>query len=73
MGFKFDENTQPNYSYIIKNTLHSRLKFQKHKLLNLLENFDSKLTEWENMKLNGYDRIWNCGNKKFVWLNMEKT
>jgi len=27
-----------------------------------LTSFDEKLTEWENMQLNGYDRIWDCGN-----------
>ena len=22
---------------------------------------------WENMKNNGYDRIWDCGNLKYEW------
>jgi hypothetical protein len=26
-----------------------------------LEVFDPSLTEWQNMQLNGYDRIWDCG------------
>ena len=52
--------TQPNYFYMDKKYLqrYSRLKFQKHKLLNKYNN----LTEWENMQLTGYDRIWDCGN-----------
>ena len=43
------------------------MAFQKHKLKNLLSVFDSNLTEWENMKNNGFDRIWDCGNGKWVW------
>lgn len=66
-GFTFVGYTQPNYYYIDNNYIfrYNRIRFQKHKLENLLENFDSKLTEWENMKLNKYDRIWDCGNYKF--------
>lgn len=66
-GFKFLYNTDPNYWYIskdYKSRMH-RYGFQKHKLNNILENFDPKLTEFENMKNNGYGRIWDCGNKKF--------
>jgi hypothetical protein len=29
--------------------------------------FNPNLTEWENMKNNGYDRIWDCGNFKYEW------
>ena len=31
--------------------------------------FDPHLTEWQNMQLNGYDRIWDCGHYKFEWIN----
>jgi len=27
-----------------------------------LKTFDENKTEWENMKNNKYDRIWDCGN-----------
>ena len=30
------------------------------------ERYDPKLTEYENMLNFGYDRIWDCGNYKFV-------
>lgn len=33
----------------------------------MLENFDHKQTEVQNMVNNGYDRIWDCGNKVFVF------
>lgn len=47
--------------------LESRIKYQKHKLLKLLKAFSPSLTEWENMKNNGYDRIWDCGNDVWIW------
>jgi len=39
----------------------------KHKLKDKLALFDPKLTEWENMQNNGYDRIWDCGNLVFKY------
>jgi hypothetical protein len=45
----------------------SRVQFQKHKLKDKLDKFDPSLTEWENMQLNDYNRIWDCGNYVFSW------
>lgn len=70
LGFDFLHNSKPNYFYFHKSdalTLQSRIKFQKHKLENLLETFDPELTEWENMYKNDYNRIWDCGNSVWVW------
>jgi len=71
IGMKFIGDTPPNYYYFNKNNCVpiSRIKFQKHKLNNILKSFDPSLTEWENMQLNGYDRIWDCGNLKYIWEN----
>lgn len=73
IGFQCIGNTQPNYWYFRRNgdtnTVFSRLTFQKHKLANILNDFDPTLTEWQNMVKNGYDRIWDCGNSKWVWTN----
>jgi hypothetical protein len=67
-GFTFLHNSDPNYFYNIgQKDLYSRVVFQKHKLKNKLEKFDENLTEWENMVNNGYDRIWDCGNKVYYW------
>lgn len=75
IGFVYSHTSNPNYFYFRKNgdtnKLFSRVKFQKHRLSALLEKFDSNLTEWENMKLNGYDRIWDCGNNVYVWKTQE--
>jgi transposase-like protein len=68
-GFEYIENTQPNYWYSKRYSapLYSRVKFQKHKLQSQLDSFDPMKTEFENMVDNGWDRIWDCGNAKFVW------
>ena len=69
LGFKFAGYTVPNYYYIINNykDLRHRMSFQKHKLEKTLQLFNKDLTEWENMKNNKYDRIWDCGNSKWVY------
>lgn len=65
-GFEYSHTSLPNYFYTNDYTNRlSRLKFQKHKLQSLLEDFDPTLTEWQNMQLNSYDRIWDCGNNVF--------
>ena len=43
------------------------MTFQKHKLEKVLGKYDINLTEWENMLQNGYDRIWDCGNCKWIY------
>lgn len=60
--------TNPNYWYINKHGLvENRLKYQKYKLSKLLESYDSNKTEIENMRNNGFTRIWDCGNLKFKY------
>jgi hypothetical protein len=46
---------------------YHRFSFRKDQLPKKLSTFDPALTEWENMQLNGYDRVWDCGNLKYVW------
>lgn len=68
IGFKKIKDTGPNYWYTKNYTsFESRIKYQKHKLFKLLPIFDHTLSEWENMKNNGYDRFWDCGNSIFTW------
>ena len=56
------KETSPSYFYVDKNNnLHNRMEFQKHKI----ETKDGNLSEWENMQMLGYDRIWDCGNFVF--------
>ena len=68
LGFKLDHISPPNYWYMktcnYKYRMH-RFAFRKNNLKNKLELFNSNLSEWENMKANSYDRIWDCGNLVF--------
>ena len=67
LNFELTNISAPSYHYFKKTMiLENRMKFQKHKLPSILENFDETLTEWDNMKNNGYNRIWDCGNLVFV-------
>jgi len=64
-GFERLQDTKSNYWYFHKDNpynTYSRVKFQKHKLEKLLDIFDPDLSEYQNMLLNKYDRIWDCGN-----------
>jgi len=66
LGFNFSHESSPNYFYFNSdNILYSRNKFQKHKLKNVLNIFNSDKTEYQNMIDNGYMRIWDCGNLSF--------
>jgi hypothetical protein len=67
IGFKYIKLTPPNYWYIDENYTHRyyRYNFAKHTLKDKLKNFNVNLTEWQNMQLNGWDRIWDCGNLKY--------
>jgi len=38
-----------------------------HKLKDRLDIFDENLTGPENMFANKYRRIWDCGNKVYIW------
>jgi len=71
LGFEFSHISSPNYWYFKNNTfkLKSRIKYQKHKLKNKLDIFNSNLSEWQNMKLNGYNRIFDCGNQTWIYKN----
>jgi len=66
-GFTYKTMTSPSYFYFISGDTRrfNRLNFQKHLLQDKLDIFDPTLTEWQNMQLNGYDRIWDCGCNVF--------
>ena len=72
MGFKMVGISKPNYFYVKGRRLFSRIEFQKHKLEAKLEVFDKRLSESENMKLNGYHRVWDCGNLIYEYLQQDK-
>ncbi len=69
LGFTRVTDTPPNYWYFNKKNydkIYSRQTFQKHKIMHFPV-FDKKLSEHMIMALAGYDRIFDCGNAKYVW------
>ena len=68
LGFTFDHFSSPNYFYCDQNLkIYSRVQCQKHKLNKILgDKFNKDLTESENMSLNGYNKIYDCGNYVFI-------
>lgn len=68
-GFNFECFTTPNYWYYNhKNPqgFESRIKYQKHKLKDKLDKYNEELSEHKNMVLNGFLKIWDCGNSKWI-------
>lgn len=65
-GFKLDYITKPNYRYINGTYTVSRNSMMKHKLEKQLDTFDPALTEEENCANNGWYKLYDCGNAKFV-------
>lgn len=62
LGFNFIAFTEPNYWYMDKyyQTRISRFQLRKTK------DDDPELTEWENRQKQDWDRIWDCGQIKFI-------
>ena len=68
LGFQFLNNSEPNYWWIKNRNKYTRYQCQKHKLKQLLgqDKFDQNLSESQNMYLNGFNKIYDCGNMVFV-------
>jgi hypothetical protein len=66
LGMKEMGSSSPSYWYT-KNFVDvlSRYQCQKKQLHSLLKKFDESLSETENMQMNGYTRIWDCGTSVF--------
>ena len=68
LGFVFKHNTEPSIFWVDskKITIHSRQKFQKHKLKDIPNfDFNEKLTADENLFKNGYRKYFDSGNKVY--------
>lgn len=66
LGFKLDHVSAAAYWYVKDQRRYSRVLFQKHKLKDLLDQFDPNKSEQKNMLDNGYDMIFDCGNLAFI-------
>lgn len=65
LGFTLVGITDPNYFYVNAGVRESRMKYQKHKLVEL--GYDANKSEKEIMDSLGMHRIYDCGNYKYVW------
>lgn len=70
LGFEVLGVTSPNYVYVGKDgSVLKRYHCQKHKLKGFLDAFDETLSEKDNMSMNGYTTIYDCGNLKVKYLH----
>lgn len=66
IGFNELKPSAPNYSWVKGDMIYSRYQCQKHKLKGLLgDKFDEKISESQNMLLNGFIKVYDCGNLVF--------
>jgi len=66
LGFAFMRNSNIGYKWVKNNILYNRVQFQKHKLKDKLEIFDESFSESQNMFLNGYRKLYDCGQKVYI-------
>lgn len=74
LGFEKVAETSPSYWYFkasTKGPRHHRYGFRKQRAAKLFGCAPGE-TEWKIMQRAGYDRIWDCGNAKWV-LNINKS
>ena len=63
LGFELKGVSKPNYWYVNGFEKLSRYACQKHRLKKVLgDGFDERLSEFENMVVNGWTRVYDCGN-----------
>ncbi len=69
LGFELVSNNPPSYWYVINGQRKHRWNYRKDKLKTSLSNYNSELTEYENMQNHGFWRVWDCGTLKFSMVN----
>lgn len=67
LGFEFSHQSVPNYYYIIDGIRKHRFNFRKDKLVK--SGADINKTEIQIMTDFGYNRIFDCGSKKWIYKN----
>lgn len=65
LGFSYSHTSKPGYWYIIDGIRSHRFNWRKQKLVKM--GYDSNKTEEEIMSELGYYRIYNAGNKKWIF------
>ena len=69
LGFKRLNDTGPGFQWYHPNTqqIYNRRGFWKNQLSKKLESFDPQISAHNNMRNNGYYKIFNLGNNVFVY------
>lgn len=72
LGFEYKWDTKPNFFYFKRFNIYSKDMFMKDKIKEyfekgfLITSFDEELTEYENMVVNGFKKVYDCGNKILI-------
>lgn len=70
LGFSFVGETRPNYFYLsTKNTQKREHRFKYRKDILVKKGENPEQSESQIMAKNGYYKIYDCGNFKFIWKN----
>lgn len=64
-GFTLVDTLRPDYRYIINNKRAHKFAFRHKFLETKLPNYDPTISETENMRAAGYNRIFDCGLLKY--------
>jgi hypothetical protein len=64
LGFEFIENTEPNWFIINGKNREHRVKYQKHRLIEM--GFDENKTADQILFENDMNKIYDCGTKKYI-------
>ena len=65
LGFQYSHTSSPGYWYVIGGVREHRFNWRKQKLVKL--GYDPNKTEEEIMSELGYYRVYNAGNKKWIY------
>lgn len=71
LGFKLSHVSKPNYVWTKGTYVLTRYQTQKHRLPTFLKNFNSKLSEKENMRNNQWVQLYDAGNLTYVYKKTE--
>lgn len=70
LGFTLKQINNPGYCYVKSGKYAgSRNMWQKHLLKDKLKIFNAELTERENMAVNKYFQLWDCGQAVYIYEN----
>lgn len=69
-GFNIDKILPPDYSYIINTRRIHKFNFRHKQMAKKLKDYDSQLTEQENMLNHKINKIWDCGKIRFIMENI---